>query len=60
MNASTGTPETHENPECRVEALATRHSSRSDGNGVWCPVCGGLLGVACSGHHAIIEVDGGG
>ena len=56
MNASTGKMETHENPECAVEDSTTRN----DADGMWCPVCGGLLGVACSGHHGMIEVDGGG
>ena len=60
VDASTGEMETHENPDCAVEYFTTRHSSRSDGNSIWCLVCGGLLGVACSGHHARIEVDGGG
>ena len=60
VNTSTGTPETHGNSECVVKDSATRHSLRSDGDRMWCPVCGGLLGVACSGHHDRIEVDGGG
>ena len=60
LNASAGKAETHEKSECAMEDLATRRSSRSDGDGIWCPVCGGLLGVACSGHHARIEVDRGG
>ena len=60
VNTSTGETETHEDPECAGEDLNRLRSERSDGNGIWCPVCGGLLGVACSGHHARVEVDGGG
>lgn len=60
MDASTGKVETHKKSQRTVEDLATRRSSRSGGDGIWCPVCGGLLGVACSGHHARIEVVGAG
>ena len=60
MDTSTGQAETHEKSGYAVEDLATRPSSKSEGNGLWCLECGGLLGVACSGYHARIEVDGGG
>ena len=55
-----GKAETLEKSECAMEDLTPRHSSRSDGDGIWCHVCGSLLGVACSGQHARVEVDGGG
>lgn len=60
VNASTGQAEMHKRSTGDVGDLTTRHSSRSDGDEVWCPVYGGLLGVASSGHHGRIEVDGGG
>ena len=60
VDASTGKAETHKKSQCTVEDVATRRSSRSGRDGIWCSACGGLLGVACSGHHARIEVDGGG
>ena len=42
-----------------VGDLTTRHSSRRNRDGIWHPARGGLLGVACSGHHGRIEVEGG-